>query len=319
MSPAVRRVFINQELASIRSGWRIALFLALTALVTNLVMPPVMSVLKDVPGLMPQTSTTVIRYLLITFTTWVILRFVDKRPLRSAGVSFHKGWGKELGQGLLFGSGMMSLIFIVEYSTGMVVIELYDLTTEAMMPVVLNGLLMYTAVGYGEELLFRGYLFQSFAEGTNKIIATLSISILFAGAHAGNPNVSLFGLINVALAGVWLSIAYFKTKALWLPVGLHISWNFVQGVVFSYPVSGTTSAETQIGSAIVNGPVWLTGGTFGPEGGALATVILILGTLLIQYWPWVRPAENVWQYEQWREERKRSLLPAEPQPDAGQQ
>lgn len=312
MIPAVRRIFIIPELGSLRAGWRIALFLALTALVTRLVMAPVMSVLKDVPGLLPQTSATVTRYLLITITTWVMLRFVDKRPLRSVGLSFHNGWGKELGQGLLFGSGMMSLIFFIEHSAGIVVIEFRGLTPEQIVPIVLNGLLMYTAVGYGEELLFRGYLFQSFAEGTNKIIATLSISLLFAGAHAGNPNVSVFGLVNVALAGVWLSIAYFKTKALWLPTGLHISWNFFQGVVYSYPVSGTTSDATQFGTAVVSGPVWLTGGTFGPEGGALATLLLILGTALIHYWPWVRTAEGAWKYEVWAEERKRSLAPPEP-------
>jgi membrane protease YdiL (CAAX protease family) len=314
MSPAVRRVFIDPELEALRAGWRIALFLALTALVTQLVMSPVMSLLKHLPGVPPQTTATAVAYLLITFTTWVMLRFVDKRPLRSVGLSFHNGWGKELGQGLLFGSGMMSLIFLFEYSAGMVVIEFRGLTPEQIIPIVLNGMLLYTAVGYGEELLFRGYLFQSFTEGTNRTIATLSVSLLFAGAHFGNPNVSVFGLINVGLAGVWLSVAYFKTRTLWLPTGLHISWNFVQGVIFSYPVSGTTSDVTQFATAVVTGPVWLTGGTFGPEGGALATLMLLLGTALIHFWPRVRTADGVWRYEEWREERKRSLIPQEPQP-----
>ncbi|NUN70691.1 MAG: CPBP family intramembrane metalloprotease [Bacteroidetes bacterium] len=319
MSPGIRRIFIDPELAALRAGWRIALFLAMTLVAIPVVTGPVMMLLKPVQGLPLPTIATIISYVMVTLTTWVALRFVDKRPFHSVGISFHRGWGKELGQGLLFGTGMMTLIFVIENAAGMVVIEFRGLTPEQIAPIVLNGLVLYTAVGYGEELLFRGYLFQSFAEGTNKIIATLSVSLLFAAAHAGNPNVSLFGLINVALAGIWLSAAYFKTKALWLPVGLHISWNFFQGVIFSYPVSGTTSDTTQFGTAVVSGPEWLTGGTFGPEGGALATLMLVLGTLLIIYWPWVRAAEGVWQYDQWKEDRKRSLLPAEPQPDAAQQ
>jgi hypothetical protein len=212
----------------------------------------------------------------------------------------------------------MSLIYVIEYSTGMVVIEFRDLSMQQTAIIFGNSLALYTVVGYGEELMFRGYLFQTFVEGTNKIVATLVISLFFATAHMGNPNVSVFGLINVGLAGVWLSMAYFKTRALWLPIGLHISWNFFQGFVYSFPVSGTTSEKEQIGKAIVNGPDWLTGGAFGPEGGALATLMLILCTVLIYRWNWVTTADGVWSYEQWREERKQQLIPPVQEPAAEQ-
>lgn len=313
MSPAVKRIFVDPELAQIRAGWRIGMLLLLFIGANFAVTNPLMKFLKTIPDFPVQPVGTAIAYLMLTFATWVMLRFVDKRPFHSVGLHFSAGWGKQLSQGLLFGSGMMSVIFVIEYASGMVVIEFRDLTLQQSLVIFANSIGLYIAVGYGEELMFRGYLFQSFVEGTNKLIATLSISLLFAAAHMGNPNASVFGLINVGLAGIWLSVAYFKTKALWLPIGLHISWNFFQGFVYAYPVSGTASEKEQIGKALVSGPEWLTGGAFGPEGGALATLMLIIGTALIYYWDWVSASVGVWQYEQWRGERKQSLAAASPE------
>ncbi len=267
-----------------------------------------MTVLKQIPGVPLQTTGAYLFYITTTIATWIMLRFLDKRPFVAVGLTLKANAGKEMFQGLLFGSGMMSAIFVIEYVTGMVHIEFRDVTFREGCIIFINSLALYVIVGYGEEVLFRGYIFQTFIEGTNRIIATLTLAFIFAIAHSSNPNASVFGLINVGLAGIWLSIAYFKTRALWLPIGLHISWNFFQGFVYSYPVSGTTSVREQIGSAIVSGPVWLTGGAFGPEGGALATMMLIIGTLLIFKWNWVSDANGVWRYEQWREERKQQLL-----------
>lgn len=314
MSPSVKNIFVNPELDTVRAGWRIGMLLALIALSNVAFTMPVARLLKMIPGFPLQTVGTMIAYIMVTVATWVMLRFVDKRPFHSVGLTFKGRWGKDLSQGLLFGSGMMSMIYVIEYAAGMVVIEFRSLSIGESGLIFVNSIALYTVVGYGEEVLFRGYLFQSFVEGTNKIIATLSISLLFAAAHAGNPNASVFGLINVGLAGIWLSIAYFKTRALWLPIGLHISWNFFQGFVYSYPVSGTTSEKEQIGKAIVTGPEWLTGGAFGPEGGALATLMLIIGTTAIYYWSWVSPSENLWSYDDWREERKLQRIPSPQEP-----
>ncbi len=309
MNNTVKNILFNPELQMLRAGWRITLLL-LTFIGMNLVVTaPMMKFFKTIPDFPMQTVGTYISYVMLTVSTWVILKYVDKRPFHSVGISFKANWGKELTQGMLFGSGMMSLIYVIEFSFGMVVIEFRDLTMQQSFVIFLNSIALYIAVGYGEELMFRGYLFQAFSEGTNKLIATISISLLFAMAHMGNPNASVFGIINVGLAGVWLSIAYFKTGALWLPIGLHISWNFVQGFVYSYPVSGTSSEREQIGKAIVNGPEWITGGAFGPEGGALATLMLVLCSLLIYKWDWVNASDRLWSYSRWKEERLQLLAP----------
>lgn len=268
---------------------------------------PIFVFLKENPEWKLPVIQQFVTYVALTLATWMTLRFLDKRPFQSIGISFHNQWGKELLQGLLLGAGMMTTIVIIFFAGGMMTIEFRDLETQHILLIFLNSASLFIVVGYGEELLFRGYLLQVFSEGTNRTIAALTISLLFALAHSRNPNVSLFGLINVGLAGVWLSIAYFKTNRLWLPIGLHISWNFFQGFVYSLPVSGTTSDKEQIGRAIVNGPEWLTGGSFGPEGGALATVMLVVSIAVIYKSNWFKSAGGVWLYANWKAERVQQL------------
>lgn len=303
----VNKIFFNADLQYLRAGWRIGIFVLIFAVCSVAVAVPFTIMAKYFPGIKSILLQTFLSYAALTAATWIMLRIIDKRPFRSVGLQFGQAWGKELLLGVLMGSGMMTTIVIIMYSSGMMVIEFRPLEVQEVMLIFFNSFFLYVVVGYGEELMFRGYIFQVFCEGTNRIIPVITISLLFALAHANNPNVSLFGLINVGLAGVWLSAAYLKTNALWFPVGLHFSWNFFQGFVYSLPVSGTTSVKEQIGTAIVTGPVWLTGGTFGPEGGALATLMLIVATIMIMTMKVFRPAEGIWIFEQWRDERRSAL------------
>jgi hypothetical protein len=303
----MRSFFFNPELNYLRAGWRIGIFVLIFAGCSIAIGFPSIMLLKQFIDVKWMALQMFFSYSALTLATWIMLRFVDKRPFRSVGLHFETPWLAQLGKGILVGGGMMTVIFAVFYYTGMVTVEFRELDTVQILFIFSNSLFLYVVVGYGEELMFRGYLFQTFVEGTNKVIATVTISVLFALAHANNPNASTFGLVNVGLAGIWLSIAYFRTESLWLPIGLHFSWNFFQGFVYSMPVSGTTSMKEQIGTAIINGPEWFTGGSFGPEGGALATIILIAGTALIYRSSWFDPSITAWKYEQWKEERRKAL------------
>ena len=298
-----RQIFYNDEQFSIRAGWRIALFIIIVAIVSFSILSLVKIVFAHFPYFKMQSVGMFFVYISLTLATWITLRFVDKRPFVSVGITWKAHIAKELSQGLVLGFGMMSVIYVAEYSLGWVVIEYRNIATGEWMTIFANSAFLYVVVGYGEELLFRGYILQTLAEGTNKIIAVVSFSVIFGYAHAGNPNVTFFALVNVVLAGIWLSVAYFKTGALWLSIGLHISWNFTQGFIYSFPVSGTTSIHEQIGTAKQFGPAWITGGAFGPEGGTLATAVIILGTALIYFSSAIKKSEKVWTLEQWKAER----------------
>jgi hypothetical protein len=136
--------------------------------------------------------------------------------------------------------------------------------------------------------MFRGYIFQTLVEGTNRIIAIAIFSVFFGLVHLGNPNISVFSVFNIILAGIFLSLAYLRTGTLWLCTALHLGWNFFQGSVYSLPVSGLVKSNISISHVALTGPEWLTGGAFGPEGGFVTTVVLIIGSIVVWKAPWIK-------------------------------
>jgi hypothetical protein len=134
-----------------------------------------------------------------------------------------------------------------------------------------------------EEMLFRGYPLQTLTRANLAWLGVLLTSVPFAAVHLKNPNVVPgFTFLNTALAGLWLAVAYLRTRSLWLPLGLHWSWNWAQASLLGLPVSGIERlAPAPLLRAINSGPDWLTGGSYGIEGGAACTIALLISTLII--------------------------------------
>ncbi len=140
---------------------------------------------------------------------------------------------------------------------------------------------IFMLVGWNEELLSRGYHLQTIASGLNLFWAVILSSAFFGLLHLDNPNATWVSTAGIFFAGLFQAYGYIRTKQLWLPIGLHIGWNFFEGVVFGFPVSGLDIyALTRIQ---VTGPVLWTGGAFGPEAGLIVLPSLIVGCVLI-YW-----------------------------------
>ena len=107
-------------------------------------------------------------------------------------------------------------------------------------------------------------------------------------AHQENPNVvPLLTFTNTALAGLWLAVAYLRTRSLWLPLGVHWSWNWALGWFFGLPVSGIRLGSEPLLKATDAGPFWVTGGSYGIEGGVACTISLVLFTIFLWRTPWV--------------------------------
>jgi membrane protease YdiL (CAAX protease family) len=125
------------------------------------------------------------------------------------------------------------------------------------------------------------------------IVPILLLSVYFAYGHWENPSRTFFSTANTVLAGVWLSLAYLKTRSLWLPTALHFGWNWTMGAVFGLPVSGLLIPQHPLLISTSGAPLWLTGGSYGPEAGAAATIVVIASTILIWRAKWLGIAPEV--------------------------
>jgi len=133
-----------------------------------------------------------------------------------------------------------------------------------------------------EEAMFRGYPLQTLTRAKLAWLGILLTSLPFALVHLNNPNVAAgFTFINTALAGLWLALAYLKTRSLWFPLGVHWAWNWALNSVLGLPVSGLKLTSHPLFFGTDLGPAWLTGGSYGIEGGLACTVALVISILFI--------------------------------------
>jgi membrane protease YdiL (CAAX protease family) len=132
----------------------------------------------------------------------------------------------------------------------------------------------------GEELMFRGYPLRRLAEAIGALPAMLILAVLFGIAHARNPNATFFSTVNVALAAIWLSFAFFSAGGMALAWGLHFGWNAGLAILFDAPVSGF-AFHVPVVEYTPGRHAWVDGGAFGPEGGIVATVALLAGTFYL--------------------------------------
>ncbi|WP_203247452.1 CPBP family intramembrane glutamic endopeptidase [Sporosarcina beigongshangi] len=208
--------------------------------------------------------------ILITFLLW---RFINKGTMKQLGF---RGSLNDLWFGLFFGAISITLIFIVLTAT--VNVKLINPLSSPQFSVsTITFLLLFILVGVFEEMFFRGYVMSTMAaRGNKKWVIYVASAVIFSVAHGANPNVSIIGLVNIALVGILFAYMFDATKSLWLPIGYHITWNYFQGNVFGFAVSGTTPNGIYV-VEIAEGRDWLTGGTFGLEGGILSTVLILAG------------------------------------------
>jgi len=181
-------------------------------------------------------------------------------------------------QGAAIGWGMAILAVLPLALTRSLHVSLW-IAPRAFWLLLLN--LAAMAVGtLAEEVVFRGYPFRRLIAAIGPVGATLIMSLLFGLAHAFNTDSSWSTVLLTMLAGILLSVAWLRTHGLWLSWGIHFAWNASLGILFGLPVSGDTSFATIVLST-THGPLWLTGGDYGPEAAFFTGLVLIAGIIVL--------------------------------------
>lgn len=197
-------------------------------------------------------------------------------PLSLLGMSL-RGRGKDL----LAGLGVAVLLYAVGFGTSLLMGTVEIASVEWVPRDLLGTLLFFLLVAVTEEVMLRGFVLgRMLSEGMNRFVALFLSSALFSAMHLFNPNFALLPFVNILLAGCLLGASFLYTRNLCFPVVLHWFWNWLQGPVLGYEVSGMDSGETLL-TLRLTGSDLLTGGSFGFEGSLLCTVLLVVGTLAI--------------------------------------
>lgn len=205
----------------------------------------------------------------------LVLRW-RKLPLSLLGMSL-KGRGKDL----LAGLGVAVLLYAVGFGTSLLMGTVEIASVQWVPRDLLGTLLFFLLVAVTEEVMLRGFVLgRMLSAGMNRFVALFLSSALFSAMHLFNPNFALLPFVNILLAGCLLGASFLYTRNLCFPVVLHWFWNWLQGPVLGYEVSGMDSGETLL-TLRLTGSDLLTGGSFGFEGSLLCTVLLVVGTLAI--------------------------------------
>ncbi|RPJ19755.1 MAG: CPBP family intramembrane metalloprotease [Chloroflexi bacterium] len=275
------RIFLSPDEPRLRAGWRLLIHTILLS-VFGAIIAIVASFLGGQDGSISSIWGQILSFIVITGSVYVARTWLDKRSFESLGLKLDKRTLLDILAGIGITFAQMGFIYVLMLGLGWLTFEGFAWEFDPLNVVITNVLtffIVFIFVGWNEELLSRGYHLQTIASGINLFWGVIISSAVFGLLHLGNPNATWVSAAGIFFAGVYLAYGYIRTKQLWLSIGLHIGWNFFEGVVFGFPVSGLgTYALTRIN---IHGPELWTGGAFGPEAGLIVLPSLILGGLLI--------------------------------------
>ena len=294
--------FLNEREGRLRAFWRVLIQFASSFLGQSLLVTAALLVFALAVGVEDEGEAAAltaspafvvvsrgISLAVTVLTVWFAGRFLDRRHFFSGfGLRLDRAWWPDFGFGLLLGALLMTGVFLVELSAGWVTVTgtLRAVDSESFFPAILPPAAIFLCVGFYEELSSRGYQLTNIAEGLNFpalgprgaiLLAWVLSSVVFGLSHLANPNTSAVSTLNIAFAGLLLGAGYVLTGKLAIPIGLHVTWNFFQGYVFGFPVSGIETIGATFVETKQGGPDLFTGGVFGPEAGLLGVGAMVVG------------------------------------------
>ena len=222
----------------------------------------------------------------------LLFKLFYNRGLRQMGIIRDK-WFAELVHGFLIGTFATGILLAILMLMGEVKIISYNLRFIFSLTMAVEILSLGVFV-FVEEFLTRGYFMTALKTTRNKVIIFFTSAILFALLHLANEGVTLISTLNTFMAGIVFAYMFVKSGKLWMPIGFHFAWNFIQGTVLGFAVSGNEQASI-IATKFGNNSL-LNGGSYGVEGGLLTTAILLICCLYVRITV-ENSSKNVWSMD----------------------
>lgn len=288
------RIFKNR-FGHFRAGWRIFFYIAFVVILLKLLDLLGNSFLlirgenlSNYSLLLNRFASKFIRLLSVFIPGIVLLKWLDKRPAALLGIGCYKGSLREFSLGMLMGLITGTVCVLILRLTGWASFSFNGFSIDMLLYLLSCFVVLVISASY-EEILFRGYIFQSLIEGSNFWITLVVFSLLFGAGHIGNVGVTVTTIAFTVIAGVFLGVIYFKTRALWMCIGVHCMWNWTMAPVFGMGVSESKFLRMSLFSY----KPWESGFVGGPDtiSEIVQGIVLIVLTIYIWKTNWLKPAE----------------------------
>jgi membrane protease YdiL (CAAX protease family) len=283
-----------------RAGWRIFIYIVFVALLFKLLdlfEKPFLfqgENLQDYSLLWNRFVNKFIKLLSVFISSIVLLGWVDKRPIAILGIGFYKGALRELTIGILIGFALIIISVSILWLTGVASFSFNGFSL-GLLRYLLSALVILIISAAYEEILFRGYIFQSLIEGSNFWITLGIYSLLFGAAHLSNEGITIVSIAVTIIAGVFLGVIYFKTRALWMCIGAHFIWNWTMAPLFGMGLNESKFLRRSMFTYNPSESFFIQGQDV--MGDIIQGILVLALTIYLWKATWLKPAEynrNLW-------------------------
>lgn len=246
---------------------------------------------ENVHTFIGSTITYMLRLLgTIGISAWGLKRVLDINPWQTMFPT-QKGWWRDLLFGFFLTSAVMVLLFMFQIALGWFTVDSWNwqmIPTNNYLRNLWLAILVNFYVAVGEETLFRGYLLTGLEQAWGRWLGLGIMAIVFSAFHlsvaSAEETMTLLFVILLSFPGIVLGWSYLQTRALWLPIGIHFAWNFMQDDILNLPGRSGEKILGAIGQQ--SGPSWIVGTSYGIEVGLLGIVGMVL--LCFGIWAWLK-------------------------------
>lgn len=275
----LQRVFRNDT--EVRAGWR---FVGFVAIVAPLTAGYFWAVRTAFQGDVERFLAREVAGLMVVFIATAVMARLERRSFGVYGLPWQRSAWRKLGGGMVLGFAWIAALILTLRALGLARGMTLAIHGKAIVMWAVAYLLLFLLLAMREEFLNRGYALFTLGRGIRFWPAAIVLSMLFGLGHRGNSGESWIGLANAGAFGLFGCFLLRRSGDLWLPIGVHLAWDWGQTYFFGTPDSGAVAPGHLLTTSAGAGPAWLSGGTVGPEGSVLCTLSIVLAWIASAAW-----------------------------------